>query len=132
MSDYPITPVNGRVLVEELPYKPSKIIECLSGDRADATEGIVRALSAHKYGRKKIRKGGWEMNGVLLPHDVKVGDRIVMRPKYVDDDLMTVNGKRYRVLDPWEIEAIIERPQPVGYEHPVTGEKLPDIHPIHA
>lgn len=131
MNDIPpIYPVNGRVLVEELPFRPSKIIQVISGDRADSTEAVVLRTSPKKYGRRKIKRGAWEHNGELLDHDVKPGDRIIMRPKYVDDDLITLNQKKYRILDPWEIEAIIEAPQPT-FEDPITGEKLPDQHPIH-
>lgn len=125
----PYRPVNGRVMVRELPYRPSKILEVVSTDRADFTEGIVVALSEGKYARRKTRKG-WEMTGTILPHDVALGDRVILRGSYQDDDLLTINGVKHRIMDPWEIEAIIEKPQPTGYEDPQSGEMLPDKHPL--
>lgn len=126
----PFTPVNGRILVKALPYKPSKVVEIFSHDRADETESIVVALSPFKYGRKYDKKKGWEHNGLTFPHDVQVGDRVIHPGTYQDSDTMTLNGVRYRCLDPWEIVGIIHAEQPEGFDHPVTGEKLPEIHPI--
>lgn len=133
MSDdfLPLIPVNGRVLVEELPFKPSKTIECISIDRADATEAIVRRLSPKKFGRRYVKSRGWETNGQMFDHDVKEGDRIIMKPQYRDDDVHVMNGKKFRILDPWDIYAVITEPQPEGFRHPITGDIIPDKHPIH-
>lgn len=130
MDAPPIIPLNGRVLIEELPFKPSKVIECVSVDKADRTEGTVVALSPFRMGRKKI-KGGWEHNGIMMEHEVAVGDRVIFPGKYQDDDLVEVNRKRYRCIDSWDLVAKIEKPQPEGWEDPLTGEVKPDEHPIH-
>lgn len=126
----PIIPLNGRVLVEELPFKPSTIIECFSIDRADITEGIVVALGPHRFGRRRTGKGEWEHTGDTFPHQVSVGDRIIFPPKYLDDDIIIANRKRYRAIDSWDVVAIIEKPQPEGFENAITGEKTPDHHPL--
>jgi co-chaperonin GroES (HSP10) len=131
MSDIPFQPVNGRVLVRQLPYKPSKILEVCSIDKADENEGIVVALSPCRYGRKKTRFG-WEMTGHTFPHEVKLGDRVIFPGSYQDEDTTTFNGEKHRCLDSWSIVGIVHAPQPEGYNHPLTGEKLPDVHPIHA
>ncbi len=126
----PFTPTNGRVLVKQLPYKPSRILEVCSIDRADENEGIVVALSPHRYGRKK-RKGEWHQTGETFPHEVKVGQRVFFPGSYQDADTMAFNGVKYRCLDSWEIMGIMDAPQPEGFDHPISGEKMPDAHPIH-
>lgn len=131
MSDpIPFIPVGGRVLVRQLPYKPSSYLEICNIDRACDNEGIVEAISECQYGRKKV-KGGWEHTGVTFPHTVKVGDRVFFEGRYQDDDTMSFNGVKYRCFDSWEIKGIMTAPQPEGFLHPVTGERLPDAHPIH-
>jgi co-chaperonin GroES (HSP10) len=127
----PFTPVGGRVLVRQLPYKPSKIIEVCNIDRADENEGIVAALSECQYGRKFDKRKGWEHNGLTFPHSVKVGDRVFFEGSYQDSDTMTFNGVKYRCLDSWEIKGVLHAPQPEGYRHPITGELIPEAHPIH-
>jgi len=129
-KDFPIKAVNGMVIIEELPFKPSKILECITHDRADRTEGIVVAIDSKRYGRKFSRKGGWEHTGVQFDQDLQVGDRVIFRGSYQDDDCLTVNGKKYRAFSPWEIVAKIEAAQPEGFENPVTGEKMPGEHPM--
>jgi len=126
----PFLPTNGRVLVRQLPYRPSKIIDVFTIDKADENEGIVAALSPCRYGRKRI-KGGWEHTGVTFPHEVKVGDRVMFPGSYQDEDTVTLNGQKHRCLESWDIIGIIERDQPEHYEHPLTGEIMPDKHPIH-
>ncbi len=128
-ADYIFTPVNGRVLVKELPYKPSKLIQVVDCDRAVINEGIVVALSDHKYARRKV-KGGWIMTGETLPHDVKVGDRVIFPGKYVQDDVIELNRVRHRVLDAWEIQGVLHADQPEGWEDPLSGELRPDTFPI--
>lgn len=127
---FPIRATNGNVIVEELPYRPSKIIECISIDRADRTESIVVAVDPVRYGRKRVKGGDWEHNGMVFEQDLKVGDRVIHPGRYADADRFTVNGKTYRSFSPWEIVAVIEKPQPTGYEDPKTGEMLPDKHPL--
>ncbi len=126
----PFIPTNGRVLVRQLPYRPSKIIDVFTVDHADENEGIVVALSPCRYGRKK-KKGEWSHTGVTFPHEVKVGDRVFFPGSYRDEDTMTFNGVKHRCLESWDIMGVMTEPQPEHYEHPVTGEKLPDVHPIH-
>lgn len=132
MIDVPFIPTNGRVLVRQLPYKPSKSIEICSIDHADENEGIVVALSPFRYGRKKGAKGAWEHTGDRFPHEVKVGDRVLFPGSYQDEDVMRFNGEKHRCLDSWEIVGVLTEAQPEGFEHPMTGEKLPDAHPIHS
>ena len=127
----PIRPVNGRVLVEQLPYKPSKSIEVTTHDKADECEGIVVALSEHRYGRRYLPQKGWEHTGAILPWEIKVGDRVLFPPTYQDEDVLHMGGKKYRSLNSWDIVAVIDKPQPTGFIHPLTGENLPDAHPIH-
>jgi len=128
-EEVPFHPVNGRVLIEELPFRPSKTIELITHDVADRTEGIVAALSPCRFGRKKT-KGGWEHNGHTFPHDLKVGDRVIYLPKYQDDDIMHLNGKKFRCLDAWEIVGVLDAPPIEGYENPLTGMMEPDKHPL--
>ncbi len=128
-ASIPFTPTNGRVLIWELPFKPSKILECISIDKADRTEGIVCKLSPCQLGRKYFR-GGWEHNAWTYPHEVKVGDRVFFKGSYQDEDTMTFNGVRYRCMDSHEIVGILDAEQPEGFDHPTTGEKLPDFHPL--
>lgn len=129
MNEAPFRPTNGRVLVRELPYKPSRLIQVVDCDRAVINEGIVVALSDHKFARRKI-KGGWEMTGTTLPHDVSIGDRVIFPGKYVQDDVIELNRVRHRVLDAWEIQGIVDAPQPEGWEDPLSGELRPDTFPI--
>lgn len=130
MSDIPFTPTNGRVLVRQIPYRPSKILEVISIDKADENEGIVVALSPFRYGRKYSRAKGWEHTGDTFPHEVKVGDRVFFPGSYTDSDTMTFNGVKHRCLDSWDIMGIMDAPQPTGYEDPFTGQMLPDKHPL--
>lgn len=129
MTEQPFIPVNGRILVRQLPYKPSKTIEVISGDKADETEGIVVAVSAFRYGRRRI-KGGWEHTGDTFPHEVKVGDRVIFISKYADDDTLTLNGEKHRCLDSWEIVGVMTAPQPDYFLDPITSEKKTDEHPL--
>lgn len=128
----PFTPANGRVLVRQLPYKPSKLIEVPNIDFAYENEGIVVALSPFRYGRRKTGKGSWEHTGDTFPHEVALGQRVFFPGSYADDDTMTFNGVKHRCLESWDIMGIMDAPQPEGFDHPITGEKLPDLHPIHA
>jgi len=121
----PIRPVNGRVLVKQLPYRPSKIIQVLNSDKACENEGIVVAISPHRYGRKRTR-GGWENTHLKLDHEVQVGDRVLFPGKYQDDDVSHFNGVKHRFLESWEILAILDRPQPEGYTSVITGESTPE------
>lgn len=131
MDQIPFIPTNGRVLVRQLPYKPSKILEVFSVDKADENEGIVVAISPFRYGRRYSRGKGWEHNGKVLEHEVKVGQRVFFPGSYQDEDTMTFNGVKHRCLDSWEIVGIMEAEQPDFFEDPLTGEKLEDKHPIH-
>lgn len=132
----PFRPCNGRVLIRQLPYKPSKIVQIFSGDRADENEGIVVALSPHRFGRKILgekhgrRKGDTVMTNQVFPHDLKLGDRVFFRGSYQNEDTMTFNGVKHRCLDSWEILGVMDSPQPEGYENAVTGERTPDSHPL--
>ena len=135
MSDpVPFTPTNGRVLVRQLPYKPSKIIQAVSIDKADENEGIVVALSRCQFGRKAKGSGKnrvYEHTGVEFPHEVKIGDRVFFKGSYGDEDVMTFNGVKHRCLNSFEIIGVMNAPQPEGLDNPITGEHLPDLHPIH-
>ncbi len=131
MSEVPFIPANGRVLVRQLPYKPSTIIEIPNMDYAFENEGIVVALSPFRYGRKKHPKGAWEHTGHTFPHEVKVGDRVFFPGSYQDDDTMTFNGVKHRCLDSWDLMGVMDAPQPEGFNNPITGEKIPGAHPIH-
>ena len=126
MESPPVTPCNGRILVRQLPYKPSKIIEAVSIDKAVENEGIVETLSPHRYARRKTKRG-WEMTGAILPHEVKVGDRVIFPGSYQDDDVQYFNGEKYRYIESWDVCAIIHAEQPQGLDNPITGEKLPEI-----
>jgi len=131
MSDIPIKPVNGKVLVRPLVYKPSKTIEIVSIDRADENEGIVEAVSEFRFAKKIFKKKGITVfTGNLIPHEVKVGDRVIFPGKYLDDDRHNFNGVAYRIIDADEIIAIVEKPQPEGFENAITGERTPDHHPL--
>ncbi len=127
----PVTPLNGRVMVRPLPYKPSKILEFFTHDKAFENEGIVEAVSEcqYAYRLKRDSKGrtvGREMTGITFPHEVKVGDRVMFPGKYVDDDTHTLNGVKYRYIESWEILCRVEADQPEGFDNPITGEKTPD------
>lgn len=126
---FPIRATNGNVIVEEGIFRPSRILECISIDKADRTEGTVVAIDPVRYGRK-VKKGEWQHNGKTFEQDLKVGDRVLFPGRYADADRFTVNGKTYRSFSPWEIVAVIDKPQPEGYEDPKTGEMLPDKHPL--
>ena len=131
MSDAPpFIPTNGRVLVRQLPYKPSKMLEVVSVDKACENEGIVVALSPFRYGRKRGKKGVWEHTGDTFPHEVKIGDRVIFPGSYADEDTMTFNGVKHRCIDSWDIQGIVDAPQPEGFENPITGEVMPDKHPL--
>ena len=124
MSEHPFKPVNGRILVKQLPYVPSKIIEAAGViDKAYENEGIVVALSPFRYGRKRF-KGGWKHTGDTFPHEVKVGDRVIFPGSYQDDDVQFINGEKHRYIESWDIQAIIDAPQPTELEHPITGKKI--------
>ncbi len=125
----PFRPLNGMVTVQQLPFKPSKLIEVLSIDRADETEGIVVALSDCRYGRRKT-KGGWEHTGITFPHELHLFDRVVFEGCYQDDSFHRLNGVKYRTMDSWEYKGVIMADQPSGWEDPFTGEMLPDKHPL--
>lgn len=126
ITNPPVKPVNGRICVQPLPYKPSKTLELVSEDNADIFEGYVVAISDHKFGRRKV-KGGWEMTGQIIPHDVKVGDRVIFKPQYAQDDFVKLNGREYRILDAWDIYCIVEADRPEGFENPITGEVTPEV-----
>ena len=124
MSEHPFKPVNGRILVKQLPYVPSKIIEAAGViDKAYENEGIVIALSDFRYGRKRF-KGGWEHTGDTFPHEVKVGDRVIFPGSYQDDDVQFINGEKHRYIESWDIMGIVNAPQPTELENPLTGEKI--------
>ena len=123
----PIKPVNGRICVQPLPYKPSSIIEVLSTDNADIFDGYVVALSDHQIlpvftGSGKKRKVTGYMHA---PHDVAVGDRVIFKPKYAKDDFVQLNGQDYRILDSNEILIKFEEDRPEGFANPLTGEITP-------
>ena len=121
-----IVPTNGRVCVIPLVYKPSKILEVVSNDNADITEGYVASLSPHKFARKKKGKGDWINTGVPIPHDVEVGDRVIFRPQYVTDDFIRLNAQEYRLLDAWDIYCKITADRTEGYVNPLTGDTTPE------
>lgn len=126
---FPIHPVNGRVLLRALPFKPSSLIQLVDDDKANETESIVVALAPYKLGYRK-KKGIVEvLPDVRLEWDIKVGDRVIHEGCYQEDDKFSVNGEKYRVMDPWQIKAIIDRPQPEGYVLP-DGSKSPENHPL--
>ena len=125
IDNCPIRPTNGRVCVLPLAYKPSKTIEVLSVDNADITEGYVASLGKCKYGRKKKGKG-WEITNQEIPHDVNVGDRVIFKPQYIDEDFITMNSQQFRVLDPWDIMCVVEHDRPDGFTNAITGEFTPD------
>lgn len=127
----PFTPTNGRVLVRQLPYRPSKILDVVSIDKADENEGIVVALSPFRYGRKRGKMGQWEHTSHTFPHEVKIGQRVFFPGSYQDSDTMTFNNVKYRCLDSWEIVGILDAPQPEHFEHPMTGERIEGKHPLH-
>lgn len=122
----PIKPANGRVCVQPLPYKPSKTIEVISDDNADIFEGYVVALSPHKFARRKT-KNGWEMTGQEIPHDVKVGDRVIFKPQYAQDDFVKLNGQDYRILDAWDIYCVVEADRPEGFQSVIDGSVTPEV-----
>lgn len=122
IDNCPISPTNGRVCVIPMPFKPSKNIEIISYDNADITEGYVAALSKCKLGRRRTKKG-WEQTNHEIEHDVKVGDRVIFKPQYVDADFIRMNGQEYRILDAWEIYCVVEQARPDGYESVLTGDK---------
>lgn len=126
----PFIPTGGRVLVRQLPYRPSKILEVVSIDKADENEGIVAALSPCQYGRRKHGKRGWEHTGDTFPHELQLGQRVFFEGSYADQDTMTFNGVKYRCLDSWQILGILEAPQPDYFENAATGERQPDQHPL--
>lgn len=124
MNEHPFKPVNGRVLVKSLPYVPSKIIEAAGViDKAYENEGIVVSLSEYRLARKKT-KGGYTLTGQTLPHEVKVGDRVIYPGSYQDDDVQYINGEKHRWIDSWDILGIVDAPQPTVLEHPITGEQI--------
>lgn len=123
----PFKPLAGRVLVRQIPYKPSTLVEIVSFDKADENEGIVVALSAFRHGRRKTRMG-WEITADIFPHELALGDRVIFPGKYSDEDTLTFNGVKHRCLDSWEITGIVEKPQPEGFTNPLTGEVTPDHH----
>lgn len=129
-TEFPIRATNGNVIVEELPFRPSKILECITHDLADRTDGIVVAIDPVRYGRRRKRDGSWEHTGDTFEQDIKVGDRVIFPGRYAQEDCFHVNGKKYRTFSPWEIVAIIDRDQPTGYEDPISGEMHPDKHPL--
>lgn len=130
----PIKPINGRVLVRQLPYKPSKVIEIVNTDNAFDNEGIVERVPdfvpAMKLIKSRGRVVGKEATGALLPCQVKIGDRVIFKSKYQDDDWQITNGVKYRYIDHDDILSIIEVERPEGFENPITGDKSPDKHPL--
>lgn len=125
----PLIPLNGRILLKDLPYKPSLILEVIDHDNATRTESIVAAVGPYRHGRKKT-KDGYTITSDTFPHDVKVGDRVLHKATYQHDDYLEINRVRYRCIDPWEVLAILEKPQPTGFQDPITGEMKPDAHPL--
>lgn len=113
----PFTPCNGRILVRQLPYKPSKIIEAAGViDKAVENEGVVVALSPCRmaYKLKRDARGrvvGREPTGVTFPHEVKIGDRVIFPGTYQDQDVMFFNGEKHRCLEPWDIQGILHKEQ---------------------
>lgn len=127
----PVTPTMGKIMVQQLEPKLSKIIEVVTIDRADETESVVVALSPCQYGVKYSKRGGWSHTGATFPHEVHLFDRVVHEGCYQDDSFLRLNGVKYRFLEPREIKGIIHAEQPKGFENPTTGEVMPDKHPIH-
>jgi co-chaperonin GroES (HSP10) len=75
-QDYRIRPLRDRIVVEPLPWRPSKIIEVVS--HAKPLRGIVRAVGPGTYpvrynGPKGRRTKSWDSKA-FRPCDVKVGD----------------------------------------------------------
>lgn len=125
----PFKPTHGRVLVRQLEYKPSSLIEIVTRDKADHTEGIVCALSPFRHGRKRV-KGEWHITADTFPHEISVGDRVIFPGRYQDDDTITLNGQLYRALDSWDIHGIITKDRPDGFTNPVDGTTTSDGHPL--
>jgi len=123
-------PTGGKICVQPLPYRPSRLFQVFSEDKADFNESIVVALSPHQYGRKWSRKAGWEHTGITFPHELQLFDRIIHEGSYQDEGFMGIQGIKYRVLDSWDAKGILDKPWVTGYEHPLTGQMLPDKHPL--
>ncbi len=126
----PVTPTGGKIMVQQLAPKLSKIIEVITIDRADETESVVVALSPCQYAVKYTKGGGYEQTGATFPHELHLFDRVVHEGCYQDESFLRLNGVKYRFLEPREIKGIIHAEQPKGYENPFTGEMQPDKHPL--
>jgi co-chaperonin GroES (HSP10) len=75
-EDHLIRPLRDQIVVEPLPWRPSKIIEVVSDSKP--LRGIVRAVGPGIYpkrydGRKGARMRSWDAKR-FRPCDVKVGD----------------------------------------------------------
>lgn len=130
-----LKPIMGRVLVRQIPYKPSRIVQLITIDKANENEGIVVALSPCQHLRKmkrddKGRNVGYDLTGATIPHELKVGDRVIFPGSYQDDDVQFINGEKHRWLVAQDILGIIDVQQPEGFENAITGEKSSDHHPI--
>lgn len=126
----PFKPVGGKVTVQPLPYKPSKTIEIYTHDKADENEGIVVALSDCQYGRKYDKKKGWEHNGHTFPHELQLFDRVIFPGSYQDEGVMRFNGVKYRTIESWEIQGIVDAERPEGFTNPQTGDVQLSTHPM--
>lgn len=110
-------PVCGRVLIKQLPFKPSKILHVAGMvDRAYENEGEVVAISAYRIACKLLRdsKGrvvGEEITGATFPHEVKPGDRVIFPGKYLDDDVQFINGEKHRWIEGNKILGIVDAEQ---------------------
>ncbi len=128
LPDLPIEVANGRVAVMPLPYKPSERIQVISRDKADLFEGYVLKVSPLKFGYSK-KKG--QLTGMTFPHDVKRGDRVIFKPVYHDEDWLKLSDKsgksvEVRLMDPWDIQAILTKDRPEGFTNPLDGRKTSD------
>ncbi len=129
MEEIHLKPLCGRILLKDLPFRPSRLLEVIDSDNAERTESIVAAVGPFRHGRKRI-KGGWTITQDTFPHEVSVGDRVIHKSTYQHDDYLELNRVRYRCIDPWDVIAIVDVPQPEGFEDPMTGEMKPDKHPL--
>lgn len=128
MSDIPFEPINNRVLVRLLPYRPSKVVEVVNQDNAFLNEGIIEKLPKIRLA-KKIKKDnrgrniGYEYTGIQLPIELNIGDRIIMEGTYQMEDTQRINGEYFRWLDYDDIKGIIHAEQP-PIQNAVTGEAV--------
>jgi len=125
----PFRPVCGRVGVKPLPWKPSKLIDVVSNDRAMISEGIVTHLSDKRLARLRRKNGDIVSYGEGFEHEIKLGDRVVFQPVYQDDDYVELNGERIYFMDSWKIAGVITEDRPEGYQLP-DGSRSPETHPL--